>query len=82
METPDGKMQTITVPAGNFSVSKRPVAHNKTTPGGGSSRKRSAAAAVMSGHSAQPPAQQLATDRNLYSILGSSVRIFFSFGHL
>jgi hypothetical protein len=66
METPDGKLQTITVPAGNFSVSKRPSPPQKAA-GGGRGRKRPASSDVSS-----PPGSQEA-DRNLYSLVSTAV---------
>ncbi len=69
METPDGKLQTITVPAGNFAVSKRPSPRS----GGGAARGRKRPAAVMMGGSAAPPQQQQAADRSLYSLVSSVV---------
>ena len=70
METPDGKLQTITVPAGNFAVSKRPSPPKPTS--GGRGRKRSAT--VLGGNT---PLQQLTHDRSLYSIISSSVSVDF-----
>jgi hypothetical protein len=66
METPDGKLQTITVPAGNFAVSKRP---SPRSGGGGAARGKKRPAAVMMGGSAAP--QQ--ADRSLYSLVSSVV---------
>ncbi len=66
METPDGKLQTITVPAGNFAVSKRPNPRS----GGGAARGKKRPAAVMMGGSAAPPQ----ADRSLYSLVSSVVR--------
>jgi hypothetical protein len=65
METPDGKLQTITVPAGNFAVSKRPSPRSS----GGAARGRKRPAAVMMGGSAAPPQ----ADRSLYSLVSSVV---------
>jgi hypothetical protein len=70
METPDGKLQTITVPAGNFAVSKRPSPRS----GGGAARGKKRPAAVMMGGSAAPPQQhQQQADRSLYSLVSSVV---------
>ena len=67
METPDGKMQTITVPAGNFAVGKRQSLLPKGS-SAGRGRKRPAAFMLGSGAGAQPQA-----DRSLFSLVNSVV---------